>query len=215
MELLDTLKREHETIEPVARALVAFAARVDEGADRADGERFLRFFRLYAGRFHHAREEEVLFPALVRETEVPADRGPIHALMGDHRQMAAALEELAGALLEPAGGARSSPAAIRYVSMLLQHIDAETSVLFPESEARFRRASVLELEVREPDDEERAARDGGLELAERYGSSAEIPGLVRGEGCACCASFGVVCDGVEREWSNDLEWEDMLDRVGD
>lgn len=213
MEFLDALRREHTVIESVALALVAFAAR--PGGSTDDGERFLRFFRLYAGRFHHGREEDVLFPALVRETEVPGDRGPLRALLGDHREMTAVLEELGPLLLARAerDEARLAACATRYASMLLRHVDAETSVLFPESEARFRRASVLALAAREPDDEERAARDAGLRLADRYGA-AEIHGLVRGDGCACCPAFGVSCDGVEREWSSDLEWEDMLDRVG-
>ncbi len=83
MKLLDALRREHETIESVARALVAFASR--ERAEPADAERFLRFFRVYAGRFHHGREEEVRFRALVRETGVAEDSGPLRSLLEDHR----------------------------------------------------------------------------------------------------------------------------------
>jgi hypothetical protein len=37
---------------------------------------------------------------------------------------------------------------------------------------------------------------------------------VRGDGCVCCPRFGVECQGVERDWSTDLEWDDMIDRVG-
>jgi hemerythrin-like domain-containing protein len=217
MKLLEDLRREHETIEAVASAFVAFAAlRAGTGEDPADEACFLRFFRLYAGRFHHGREEEVLFAALVRETDAPQHRGPLRALLEDHQEMAVVLDELESLLLSPSppGEARAVLRAVtRYASLLLQHIDAESSVLFPECEARFRRTCVLELEAREPDDEERAARDAGLRVAKLYGSI-EIPGLVRGDGCACCRSFGVSCDGVEREWSTDVEWEDMIDRVG-
>jgi hemerythrin-like domain-containing protein len=212
MKLLDDLRREHETIEAVASAFVAFASRPSSAGAAADGELFLRFFRVFAGRYHHGREEQVLFPALVRETAVPADRGPLRALLDDHRAMASDVGAIAAALATGDPAALRS-AVMRYVSALLRHVDAETSVLFPESEARFRRACVTELPAREPDDEERAAREDGLRLVERWGS-ATIPGLSRGDGCACCPSFGVSCDGVEREWSSDLEWEDMLDRVG-
>ena len=209
MKLLDALRREHDTIEAVAGALVTFAS--SPAPDAADAERFVRFFRLYAGRFHHAREEHVLFRALVQETDVPEDSGPIRTLFGDHRDLGALLEELAAALADVPGAAREP--AERYVSTLLHHIDAENSVLFPECEARFRRASVIDLDARAPDDEERAARDDALELVARYAASAP-PGLFRGEGCVCCPAYGLTCDGVEREWSSDEEREDTLDRMG-
>jgi hemerythrin-like domain-containing protein len=218
MLFLDSLRRDHDAIEVVAQAFSTFA--LDPPGDpaaSADGEAFVRFFRLYAGRFHHGREERVLFPALVRETEAAADRGPIPALVGHHREMEGLLDELALALALGASGglepARVAELGARYVSLLLRHIDAENSVLLPESEARFRRVSLLTLEDREPDDEERAARDAGLLLVRRYPPTS-LPGLLRGDGCVCCPSFGVSCDGVEREWSSDLEREDMADRVG-
>lgn len=214
---LESLKREHDVIETVTLALVTFAESDGDGdseARRADGAAFCRFFRLYAGRFHHGREEELLFPALVRETEAPADRGPIVALLAQHRSMEAVLGELERALVAPAASDRSrAPTLARtYASALLRHIDAENSVLIPESETRFRRASVV-LDDVEPNDEERAARDAGVLLAKQY-APAHLPDLIRGDGCPGCPSFGVDCDGVEREWSSDLEWDDMLDRIG-
>ena len=200
MKLLDALRREHGIIESVAGALLAFASREDR--DPADAVRFERFFRLYAGRFHHGREEQALFRALVDETGVSEDSGPMRSLLADHRALTTTVESI-----------HSPQAARSYVSMLLHHIDAEDSVLFPECEARFRRVSLLELDAREPDDEERAAENDGLELAAKYGT-AEIPGLLRGEGCVCCPAYGVSCDGVEREWSSEAEWEDMIERTG-
>src|SRR5437879_3088737 len=91
MKLLDELREEHVLIEQVIGSLRTFAAL--ETRDAADGAAFLRFFRLFAGRFHHAREEDVLFPALVG-TEVPADRGPLKVLLDAHHAMAEMLGEL-------------------------------------------------------------------------------------------------------------------------
>lgn len=45
-----------------------------------DGARFAAFFTEFAGHFHHDREEHVLFRALVSQADLPADRGPVHAL---------------------------------------------------------------------------------------------------------------------------------------
>ena len=49
----------------------------------------MTFFRVFAGAFHHEREEVVLFPALIRDAGLPADRGPIAVILDDHRRMAA------------------------------------------------------------------------------------------------------------------------------
>jgi hemerythrin-like domain-containing protein len=209
MELLEALRREHALIEPVVSALVGFArARANGEGDPADLPRFTRFFETFAGKYHHAREEDVLFRALVEHTEVPRESGPMTSLLADHAELydsAVAWSKLDGApLLE---------AVTRYASHLLHHIDAENSVLFPECESRFRRVSLLELDTRAPAEEERAARDEGPRLVARYGATPFVDPS-RGEGCVCCPAFGVRCEGVEREWSSDAEWEDMIDRVG-
>ena len=208
MHLLDELRSEHDLIERAVGSLQAFAASPVRSA--ADGEAYLRFFRLYAGRFHHAREEDTLFPALVRETDAPADRGPLKVLLDAHHAMAHILEKMAPPLEQ--GGDLEGLAA-RYGAALLHHIDAENSVLFPESETRLRRAGINELPDRLPDADEDAARAALEELLAKY-PPREIPGLIRGEGCVSCEAWGEGCDGVEREWWTELEWEDVFHRIG-
>lgn len=202
MGLLDDLRSEHVLIERMLGCLRTFAL---EGArDADDGAAFLRFFRLYAGRFHHAREEDVLFPALVA-AEVPADRGPLKVLLDAHHAMARMLDAMdSGITLELAE---------RYGRALLHHIDAENSVLFPESEIRLRSRGGAQLPSREPDLEESAALAGSESLLKSYPPS-DFPGIFRGEGCVACAAYGDTCDGVEREWWSELEWEDALERMG-
>lgn len=220
MKLLDDLVREHALIERVIGSLDTFVGlRLRGEAALADGAAFERFFRLYAGRYHHAREEEILFPALVRETQVPAGKGPLRVLTEDHRSMEAVRDELAPLLLldhlgVAADRERLALLADRFGRALLTHIDAENSVLFPESASRFRRISLHELQGRAPDAEEEAARLEGERLAERYPQGG-YPGLLRGEGCVNCEAYGTRCDGVEREWFDELEFDDLAARVGD
>jgi hemerythrin-like domain-containing protein len=202
MKLLDDLRGEHALIERVVGSLRTFAA---AGApDPADAAAYLRFFRLFAGRFHHAREEDVLFPALVA-TEVPGDRGPLKILLDAHHAMARMLDAMEGCI--------TLELAERYGRALLHHIDAENSVLFPESEIRLRRSGGAELPARGPDAEEAAARADGERLAAKFAPS-EFAGIFRGDGCVACAAYGESCDGIEREWWSDLEWEDALERMG-
>ncbi len=202
MQLLEQLRTEHILIERLVGSLRTFS--LSQARDPADAAAFLRFFRLYAGRFHHAREEEVLFPALVA-TEVPGDRGPLKVLLDAHASMARMLDAMDAGI--------APELAAQYGRALLHHIDAENSVLFPESEIRLRRAGGAELPSRAPDAEEEAARAEGERLVQKYPPS-DFPDLLRGEGCVACAAYGETCDGIEREWWSDLEWEDAFDRMG-
>jgi hypothetical protein len=59
--------------------------------------------------------------------------------------------------------------------------------------------------------EEAAARSAGLALIARYPPERDAE-LHRGDGCVACPSYGTTCDGLEREWWTDLEWEDMWER---
>jgi hemerythrin-like domain-containing protein len=205
---MDELLREHELIEQVAGSLLTYADRFrDERAACEDGAALLHFFRTYAGRLHHGREEDVLFPALVSEAALP-ETGPIAALLADHHDMAALLtgmEQILERDLDDDARGRFRDLAYAYSGQLLHHIDAENSVLIPESEARLMRAGVRELDVREATAEEQAAEHTGRELVERYPPS-EDPDIVRGDGCIMCTSYGDRCEGLEREWWNEYEW---------
>ena len=216
MQLIDDLHAEHDLIEQVLGSLRAFVtARLAGGGDPADGARFLAFFRHYAGTFHHDKEEAVLFRALVERAELPGERGPISALTGEHQRMGGLLDGLAELLGSPldteADGTRLQELAVAYSRSLWQHIDAENSVMFPESQERLRRFHVLDLPSRPMTDTEQAAREAGLDLVVRYPPEHDAE-VHRGDGCIACPSYGKTCDGLELEWWTDLEWEEVWER---
>lgn len=217
MKLIETLQREHILIETVLGSMRTWADRVAAGvAPVAEGKQFMAFFRVYAGAFHHEREEVVLFPSLVRDAGLPADRGPIAVIVDDHHRMAAILDELEAVLARDASAegdrARLAELATRYSHELWVHIDAENSVLLPESEERLRQNGVRELPCREPDERERAAARTGKELVAVYPPME--PDITRGDGCMMCPAYGPRCGGVEREWWNDNEWDEFADHIG-
>ncbi len=211
MKLIDELRAEHELIERVLGSFRTWVERRVTGrTDPLDGEAFFRFFRDFAGSFHHGREEEILLPALVEHAELRPRSGPAVALVDQHRSMEATLGEMSPLLLAepltPLEKEALADLATRYSRALWQHIDAENSVLLPESEKRLARAMIRELPARPMTGSEAAAREDGERLARTY-PQAYDPGAIRGEGCAICPSHGVLCEGVEREWWNDWEWE--------
>ena len=218
MRLIDDLRAEHEVIERVLGSLRTYVERRARGeADPKDGEGYLRFFRLFSGGYHHAREEDTLFPALEKHLELPPDSGPLFSILDQHHKMAAILDDMAP-LLSAGGTAAAESEKLRelstkYAHDLLVHIDAENSVLLPESEERLGQAGVHELSMRDATAEELAAKADGERLAGLYPPSHD-PGAVRGEGCVICPSYGTTCGGLEREWWTDDEWEAFGSRDG-
>jgi hemerythrin-like domain-containing protein len=209
VRLIDDLRAEHVVIERVVGALGGFVGRRARGeAIPADGEGFVRFFRLYAGAYHHGREEDTLFPALLKHLELSQRSGPVYSLTDQHRRMEATLGELALPADLPTTEEREKLVELftRYSHALLAHIDAENSVLLPESEDRLRCNGVHELDGRPPTREELEALAEGERLAGIYPPTNDL-GPVRGDGCVVCPSFGLTCDGLEREWWTDSEWE--------
>ena len=215
MRLIEELRAEHDLIERVAGSLRTFARQRGRGeGSPQDGPRFLAFFRLYAGQFHHAREEDALFVALQRDAELPGDRGPIAALLEDHRRMAGLLDQLESVADASSAEARASLEAIalEYSQQLWQHIDAENSVVLPESESRLRRHGRAELPSRETTPEEEEARALGEKLLSLYPPVHE-PDVPRGDGCVVCPAFTRTCRGLELEWWNEWEWEEFEDHL--
>lgn len=208
MQLLDDLQREHIRIERVLGAFRTWADRLVAGqAPIGELDSFLAFFQLYAGAFHHEREEEILFPALTGEAQLPGGRGPLAVLLEDHERMAKILERMRATI-----DSAALCALVRdYSHALWAHIDVENSVLFPESENQLRRNGVLELTGRGESDAERELAALGDTLAERY--PPQPPDAIRGDGCVMCHAYGDSCRGLEREWWNDWEWEEMAEHV--
>jgi hemerythrin-like domain-containing protein len=210
MKLIDDLAAEHELIERVAGSLLSYVAGRRVGtAAVADAARFFHFFRVYVGHYHHDREETVLFPALTGDLGLPADRGPVAALLGQHHALASDLAALESLLCAPATDYATIESLARsYVYGLWQHIDAESSVLFPESATRLEKAGLFGLPSRPPDPAERAARDDGESLTRDYPPIPDTS-VMRGDGCACCPSYGTTCDGLERTWWSESEWDQL------
>lgn len=213
MRLIDELRADHRLIERVVGAFATYVARRLAGAAGPDdAARFLAFFRAFVGGYHHDREERALFPALVGTLELPADRGPVAAMTDQHHELAGLLDALEPLLPRASSDAdaraRIETLARRYTHGLWSHIDAEDSVLFPESEARLVRVGLGGLEGRAPTPDEHAARADAERLVAAYPPT-EDPTAMRGEGCVICPSYGVTCDGLEREWWTESEWEEL------
>ena len=139
-DITQTLVDEHRLILRMLDLLEGAAARTAAGSP--DGLEFyldaVDFIRNYADRFHHAKEEDILFAALVKNG-MPRENSPVAAMLLEHDRgrgyvkameaaVKAALQGVSGQLPAIAGNARE------YLEMLREHIAKEDSILYPLAE---------------------------------------------------------------------------------
>lgn len=96
------------------------------------------FIRNFADRFHHAKEEDVLFKALV-DNGMPEKNSPVAAMLMAHDQGRAYVRGLeAAAKRVLAGEVGQIPAIVEnargYAALLRDHIEKEDTILYPLSE---------------------------------------------------------------------------------
>jgi hemerythrin-like domain-containing protein len=96
------------------------------------------FIRSYADRFHHAKEEDVLFAALV-QNGMPQENSPVAAMLMEHDQGRAyvlGMETAVREAMDGLAGRESAVAenALAYAALLRDHIAKEDDILYPLAE---------------------------------------------------------------------------------
>jgi hemerythrin-like domain-containing protein len=131
MKATDFLMDEHRVIEQVLNCLEKLADRCQAGEklDRISALEALAFFRNFADRCHHGKEEGHLFP-LLEARGLGRQGGPTGVMLHEHEEgrglvaaMARAVEQ--DAPLEFERQARA------YIGLLREHIRKEDHCLFP------------------------------------------------------------------------------------
>jgi len=134
---IETLMHEHRVIEQVLGSLATLTARLEAGeqVDRARLSDFAAFFRNFADRCHHGKEEDLLFEAMTRYG-FSREVGPLAVMLAEHVEGRRCVGELARVgegegELTPAERARVVEAAHTYVPLLRAHIQKEDQILYP------------------------------------------------------------------------------------
>lgn len=96
------------------------------------------FIRNYADRFHHAKEEDVLFAALVKNG-MPRENSPVAAMLMEHDQGRTFVRGMEKAVQETLDGFPGRENAIAenasaYAALLRDHIAKEDDILYPLAE---------------------------------------------------------------------------------
>lgn len=98
----------------------------------------IAFIRQYADRFHHAKEEDVLFKALI-DNGMPKDNSPVAAMLVEHDQGRSYVRAMEKAVHEAQAGSKKSCQAVAanalgYAALLRDHIAKEDDILYPLAE---------------------------------------------------------------------------------
>ena len=130
----EQLMKEHRLIEKILEVLAALANDAEQGTgpDPARARDTLTFFREFADRCHHGKEERHLFPRLAEHGYGP-QMGPVAVMLSEHDQGRAYLRAVGEALENldaPGTRARFAQAARGYVELLKGHIYKEDNILF-------------------------------------------------------------------------------------
>lgn len=183
MTPITILMDEHRIIEQVLNCLEVMVERCsnDGKLDKADANAAVDFFRNFADRCHHAKEEAHLF-TLLEGKGLPRQGGPTGVMLAEHEQGRAHVRGMAEEIENAAAG--DAYAVQRfvchgrgYIELLRGHIQKEDHCLFPIADETFSQddqAALLstfqkvETEELEPGTHEKYLRVAD-KLAERYG----------------------------------------------
>ncbi|MGZ3488202.1 MAG: hemerythrin domain-containing protein [Isosphaeraceae bacterium] len=137
MKATDTMMEEHRLILRVLRCLSAAADQAEKapGLDVESIQKMLEFFRGFADRCHHAKEEAHFFP-LARQRGVGCPPASIDSLLTEHQEGRDHIRVMDENLSGAGSGERQAKVrflqhARQYVQLLTDHIGKEDHCLFP------------------------------------------------------------------------------------
>jgi hemerythrin-like domain-containing protein len=137
MKPTEVLKKEHRVIEQVLNCLekMADGCEQEHRLVKAHARGAVDFFRNFADRCHHGKEEALLFPMLEAKG-FSSDCGPTAVMRSEHDMGRVYVRAMDEAI---AGAAAGQPEALEafinnargYLQLLRQHIQKEDNCLFP------------------------------------------------------------------------------------
>lgn len=142
MKPTDELKKEHRAIKIMLNILTEVARRLEagRGADLKDLSDILEFLKVFADRCHHAKEEELLFPAM-EKAGISGEQGPIAMMLSEHQAGRALVKDMEESISgisrgEDRAGLNFARQARAYADLLAAHIEKEDNILYPLADSR-------------------------------------------------------------------------------
>lgn len=199
MQPTEILMQEHRVIEQVLNCLEIMALQCANGKelDTESARQAVDFFRNFADRCHHGKEEDCLFP-LMESKGFSREQGPTGVMLYEHemgrrhvREMAAAIEAIASG--DAAKTSEFVSHAQEFIGLLRAHIQKEDQCLFKMADHAFSDQEQQQLS----DSFDRVEHDDlGAETHEKYLAIAEQ--LAKKYDVACSASGAAATTCIHR-----------------
>lgn len=152
MKATEILKGEHKHIKSMLSVLGKVARKLESGENvEADHlEKLVEFIRNFSDKFHHGKEEDLLFVAM-EKAGVPRDGGPIGCMLEEHDTGRTYVVKMAAAAGEYKNGNGESGRiyaknARNFVNLLSPHIDKEDTILYDIADSELSDEQQQELE---------------------------------------------------------------------
>ncbi|WP_372881977.1 hemerythrin domain-containing protein [Psychromonas sp.] len=147
MNAINELKNEHAAVKMTLTVLDRMISRLEREPDQKIVEhldQLVGFFQVFVDKCHHGKEEDILFPALVK-LGVNRDGGPIGEMLSEHEQGRGYIKGLKEAVEkikkgQASGVVEAAENATSYIELLNNHIEKEEKVLFQIGEEGFSEA---------------------------------------------------------------------------
>lgn len=146
MKPTELLKEEHHGVKLALRVLGKLCAKIEENPREQsaiysdDFTRLIEFLRVFVDKCHHAKEEEVLFPAVVEAGASQAE-GLVQELLAEHVSGRKLVADMEAALTSYRSGNPDAIPALTgaagsYAKLLTEHINQEDNVLYLIADAK-------------------------------------------------------------------------------
>jgi hemerythrin-like domain-containing protein len=182
MEATEMLMKEHRLIERALDAMEAWVTTLGSGSEsdcKAELARFVSFIRGFADAYHHSKEEDILFAAMV-ENGFPRQTGPIAVMLHEHDMGRSLVDVLDGLAQQTTTWSEEDHGTLAHTvrefsALLRPHIQKEDQILYPMASARlpepvkeeiFRRFQIFE--EQRPSGEHERLRALGVALIETH-----------------------------------------------
>ncbi len=142
MKATEQLKAEHAGIKLMLEVLEEICKRLEAGkrVDTNHLEHIIEFIQVFADKCHHAKEEDLLFPAM-EKAGVLKEGGPLGVMLAEHkegRDYALMMKEAVmgyKAKADEEAALKFIKNARNYINLLSRHIDKEDNLLYPMADA--------------------------------------------------------------------------------
>ncbi len=142
MRPTDILKSEHRIIERMLTVLEKALILKDE-INIEHIEKIIEFFKNFADKCHHGKEEEMLFPEM-EKVGIPKEGGPIGVMLFEHDEGRNFIKGMEFALKER-DFQKFEENAKGYIELLREHIFKEDNILFNLADSHIDRKTQEEL----------------------------------------------------------------------